>query len=111
MSENEVAFSLVLNVEGALNQLNKVHTVLSKSLNLFSRMTGDENIQRGIANLQHLIGVINQARIAAMALRNALFLGAGPLGLALAGISVGITAMNVLEYAQTDNTYDQTWGA
>ncbi len=109
MSE-EVAFSLILNVEDALTKLNKVNTVISQSLGLMRRLTGDENIQRGIANTQRLISILNQARIAAIALRSALFLGTGPLGAALAAVSLGTTAINVVEYSQQDQLHNATWG-
>lgn len=110
MSEDSVAFSLILNVENVLTQMNKVKTVLYQSLGIMRRLTGDENIQKGIANTQRLISILNQARIAAIALRAALFLGAGPLGLALAGVSVGTTALNVVDYVNQDTVHDNTWG-
>jgi len=112
VSDNEeVAFSLILNVTDALTQLNKVKTVIYQSLGLVRRLTGDENIQKGIANTQRLVAILNQARIAAIALRSALFLGTGPLGAALAGVSVGVTAMNVIDYTMQDQAHDVTWGA
>ena len=113
MSEDQVQFSLILNVEDALTQLNKVKTVLYQSLGIMRRLTGDENIQKGIANTQRLISILNQARIAAIALRSALFLGGGPLGLALAGVSIGTLSMNILDYTNQgqDTIYDSTWGA
>jgi hypothetical protein len=109
MSE-EVAFSLVLNVEDALTKLNKVNAVMSQTLGLIRRATGDENIQKAASNTQRLISIMNEARITAIALRGALFLGTGPLGAALAGVSLGATAMNVLEYSGQDTVHDATWG-
>lgn len=109
MSE-EVAFSLILNVEDALTNLNKVNAVISQTAGLLRRVTGDENIQKAAANTQRLISIMNEARITAIALRSALFLGAGPLGAALAGIGVAKTAMDVVEYSARDQVHDATWG-
>lgn len=111
----EVQFSLILNVEGALDNANKLNTILVKSGNIVRKMTGkDENIQTAIRNAQQLIGKLNRARVIAVSIQNAMMLGlgtpAGVIAAALAGISTAEYAIDIATEYGNDQIHDATWG-
>ena len=92
-----------------LENFRKLEAVARRYLILANRMGFKGNVMEAIRETSQLIVTLQQARIAAHALHAALFLGGGPLGLIMAGASVGLVATSVMGYAQ-DQTHDATWG-
>lgn len=86
--DETVSFSLEINVGKAEDELRRLQTVLSRSLSLASRLTGDEGLQRGIATIQSTIAWLNRLRLAYRAVQLARLAAGDPLAWALAGISV-----------------------
>lgn len=90
MSEDTiVSFSLEVNVEKAYEEVRRLQTVLSRTLGLAARLTGDENLERGIRTMQRAIAIANQLRLALAALQAARMAAGDPLAWAMFGVSVG----------------------
>jgi hypothetical protein len=95
MSEQEaVVFNLELQVsELSMSELRKLEMVTYRAISLMRRMGLPENIDKGVAKLQHFLMTIRMAHTALIALNAATM--TNPLGLALAGIAfvgAGVTA-------------------
>jgi len=97
VDDTTVSFSLEINLEPALTNIRKLQTVLYRTLGLLRRMSGNEDLDRAIAKAQRIIAVINMMRLAYAAFMAA----SGPLGWALAGISIAEAG-----FAFTDLTYE-----
>ena len=80
--DETVSFSLEVNVDKAVSDLHKYETVLYRVLGLWLRMGLPPEIEAQVRYLQRLIAILNQARLAALALQAA----SGPVGWALAGV-------------------------
>ena len=87
--DQTVSFSLEVNVEHAETELRRLQTVLYRSLGLLGRMGLPENINELISYVQRVIAVVNQLRLAVLALQAA----SGPIGWALAGIGLATSWM------------------
>lgn len=90
-----VSFSLEVNVEKAYEEVRRLQTVLYRSLGLAARLTGDENLIRGIRTMQRAIAIANQLRLALLALQAARMAAGDPLAWAMFGISVTTFALGV----------------
>jgi hypothetical protein len=115
VSEDEIQFSLILNVQEAVDNANKLKTILFRGANVLEKIFGkDVNIQKAINNAQRLLGVLNRVRIVAISIQTALTIGLGGVGgkiaAIFAGVAAGETAVNIAEYTGEDNIYDSTWG-
>lgn len=88
VEDHTVSFSLELNVAEAERNLRRLQTVLFRSLSLASRLTGDENLRRGIQTVQEMIVMANRLRLALLALQAARMAAGDPLAWAMAGLAV-----------------------
>ena len=100
VSDEAVSFSLEVNVEEAFIEMRKLNTVIYRTLGLLSKMGGSD-FKQSIAQVQRLIALLNQARLAVTALHAAMYLGAGPLGWALAGVAIGGVVIGGVEYTES----------
>lgn len=81
MSEDHiVSFSLEVNVEQAYEDLRRVQTILYRTISILRRMGLPEDVNQAIATIQRLIALVNQARLAIIALQTA----SGPIGWGMA---------------------------
>ena len=88
--DEDVSFSLEVNVQPALTELRKVETVLYRSLALAEKM--------GLANtaeIRQRLALLNQIRLAYLAVQAARLASGDPIAWALAAVSVGEVAVNV----------------
>jgi len=90
-----VSFSLEVNVEKAYTEVRRLQTALYRSLDLAARLTGDENLERGIRTMQRAIAIANQLRLALIALQAARMAAGDPLAWIQAGVAVGTLAMDI----------------
>jgi len=98
MSHDEtVSFSLEVNIGKAEDDIRRLQTVLSRTLGLASRLTGDENLQRGIAAIQRYIAWLNQLRLAYRAVQLARMSAGDPLAWALAGVAMAEAGVSTYE--------------
>lgn len=106
MSEDHVvSFSLEVNVEEALTNIRRAQTLIYRTLGLMRRLGMPEDLNAAMITMQKLITVMNQLRLAAIALQAA----SGPIGWALAAVSIGTTAVTMMDFG--NSVYDQTRGA
>jgi len=89
-SDETVSFSLEVNVEKAYTELRKVQTVLYRSLALADRL-GISNT----ADIRRMIALLNQLRLAYLAVQAARMAAGDPIAWALAAVSVGEVAVEV----------------
>lgn len=95
--DEQVSFSLEVNVKDAYTQVRELQTIFYRTLGLASRLTGDENLKQGIATMQRAIAIANQLRLAMKALQLARMASGDPLAWAMAGISVAEVAVSMYE--------------
>ena len=100
MADYPVSFSLEINVEPTYENVRRLQTVLSRSLGLAARLTGDENLKRGIQTMQKAIVTANQLRLALAALQAARMAAGDPLAWAMAAVGVVSTIVTVSELAE-----------
>ena len=100
-SDETVSFSLEINVQEGILALRQFTAVMSRSLSLLNRFAGTEDAKEAIAQTQKLIMIMNQARLAILALRAAMFLGAGPMGWALAGVATASLMINAVDVTES----------
>jgi len=102
MSEEDVNFTFTLTVDDAVSQLRRVQTIAFQTLGLFRRMGLPENVEAAVAQVQRLISIINQLRLAIVALQVAR-MAAGDvtawIGAGVAVTSVGYTVYDTAENA------------
>lgn len=95
MSEDHlVSFSLELNVEEAEKDLRRVQTIVSRTLSLLDRA--------GLTNtvaIQQKIALLNQLRLAYLAVQAARLAAGDPLAWGMAAISVGEVAVGMFDLA------------
>lgn len=78
--EHAVSFSLQVNVEDTLAEIRRLQTVLYRSLSLLQRLGLPEDVEKGIIFVRRMIAVLNELRLAILAVQAA----SGPIGWALA---------------------------
>lgn len=88
IEDHTVSFSLEVNVEPAYENIRKLQTVLSRTLSLVERATGNKNLKEAISQMQKAIMVANQLRLAMAALQAARMMAGDPLAIAMAGVAV-----------------------
>jgi len=101
VNDEGVSFSLEVNVDKAYTNARKLQTILYRALGLFRRLGLPENIDQGIMRMQRFIALLNQARLATIALSAA----SGPYGWAIAGIGLAATVVST-----NDLIYDLSRG-
>ena len=99
--DHTVSFSLEINVEKAYTNMRKLQTILYRALGLFRRLGLPENIDHAIVRMQRFIALLNQARLATIALSAA----SGQYGWAIAGIGLAATVVST-----NDLMYDLSRG-
>ena len=62
IDDQTVSISLELNIPQAYAEVRRLQTVLYRSLSLAARLTGDENLKRGIQTMQRAIMIANRLR-------------------------------------------------
>lgn len=95
VEDHTVSFSLEVNVEKAYQEVRRLQTVFYRTLGLAARLTGDENLLRGIRTMQRAITIANQLRLAYAALQVARMAAGDPLAWAMAGVSVATVVMDI----------------
>jgi hypothetical protein len=97
MSETtEIQYNLTLNTEMTYNELRKLEIILMRCLSYASRLTGDENLKRGIQVLQQAITTLRTLQLTMRAVQMA----SGPIGWAYAATSlvgVGFSGYSMYE--------------
>jgi len=99
MSEETVTFNLELNVEEAFSNARRIELILFRALGLWNRimrllgLPPDSPLAQGVARIQQFVMLIRTLHTAAMLLQAA----SGPIGWAMAGISVGATVMTAAD--------------
>lgn len=83
------------NLQKVATQALYVQQVINRSITLMRRMGLPEDVGNAIYKLQRLISIINQVRLASIALY------AGPGGVILAGLSLLMVAMDVGDLAMS----------
>ena len=76
-------------LQNTINQTLLLNQALNKSIALFRRMGLPEGVDSAIYKMQRLIQIINQVRLASIALY------AGPGGVIIAGLSLLMVALDV----------------
>jgi len=95
--EETVVFNLEVQVsEMSTSELRKLELIAFRTIGLLRRMGLPENIDAGVARLQHFIMIIRLTHTAMIALNSATM--ANPLGLALAGLSLGTMAFSLSDF-------------
>lgn len=97
VEDQTVSFSLEVNVEAAATDIRRLQTVLYRTLSLASRLTGDEDLRRGMQTMQRAIMIANQLRLAYAALQAARLAAGDPLAWALAGVAVAEFGVSTYE--------------
>lgn len=97
VEDHIVSFSLETNIEQAYEDVRELQTVFYRTLSLASRLTGDEDLNRGIRTMQEAIRIANQLRLAYRALQLARLAAGDPLAWGLAAVSVAEVAVSVYE--------------
>ncbi len=100
MSEETVTWNLDINVTQAQSELRKVEFLLFRTLGILNRLGLPEDIQKGIAELQRLIMIVRLTHTALIALQTA----SGPIGWAMAGLSVATLTISAAEEFRYDET-------
>ncbi len=98
--DETVSFSLELNVEQGMENSRKLLMVASRALSVMER-TGllPEEAQKTIAQLRRAVALLNQIRLMMLAIRSA----EGPIGWAIAGVSVAEVAVSSADYFEYDS--------
>ena len=91
--DETVSFSLEVNIEKAYEDVRRLQTILSRSLGLIRRMSGNENLDDAIRKIQSMIAYLNTLRLAAAAAQAA----TGPIGLAMFGITMATTVASTYD--------------
>ena len=97
MSAEEVSFTITVDTVDTLRNIELLRTFLTRTLALMRRLGLPEDIERGATVIQRFIMLLNQARLAALALQAA----SGPVGWGIAAVGVAgtaLTAGDTLEY-------------
>lgn len=98
--DETVSFSLEVNVEEAMTNLRRALTLLYRTLGLMRRLGLSENMEFAVTTMQRTIAVMNQLRLAALALQAA----SGPIGWALAAVGIAGTVVSGVDLG--NNIYD-----
>lgn len=98
MSDQEtIVFNLEVQVsEMTSSELRKLELIASRAINLMRRMGLPEDIDAGVAKLQHFIMMIRLAHTAMIALNSATAMN--PLGLFMGALSLGTLAFTATDY-------------
>ena len=94
MSEETVTFNLEINVEQTFSQVRRLELLLYRTIGLIRRLGLPENIEEAISKIQRLVMVIRLAHSAIIAFQVA----SGPIGWALAAVSIGTAAVTAGEF-------------
>jgi len=94
VNDEQVSFSMEINVDQACEDIRRVQTVIYRTLGLMRRMGLPENIDIAINKIQKMIAVLNMVRLAMIAL----YAASGPIGWALALIGVVGTAVTAGDF-------------
>lgn len=97
-SDETVSFSLEINVQQAYTEIRRLQTLLYRTLGLVRRFGLPENAEAMITQIQRLITLLNSLRLSLIAVQMA----AGPVGWALAGVSLLATAMTAGDFIEND---------
>ena len=92
--DEDVSFSLEVNIEKAHEDLRKVQMLLYRTLGLMRRFTGSEAIDEGIMRMQQAIAWANRLRLTLLALQAARMAAGDPLAWATFGLSAGEMVMS-----------------
>lgn len=103
ITDQDVSFSLEVNVEPGYTTVRRLQTLIYRTLGLFRRMGLPEKLDEAISKVQRFIMVVNQARLAVIALNAA----SGPIGWGLALIGVGATAYTTFEMIEIERREKQ----
>lgn len=95
VEDHTVSFSLEVNVEKAYENVRRLQTVFYRTLSLARRMGLPENLEAQIRVIQRLINILNQLRLAYIAVRAARMAAGDPIAWAMAGVSVATFAMDL----------------
>jgi hypothetical protein len=82
VTDETVSFSLEINTEEAMVELRKVQTAIFRVLGLLRKHFGDDDFDAIMNNLMKLLTLVNQIRLAVIALE----IASGPVGWLLAGV-------------------------
>jgi len=104
MSEDTtVSFSLEINVKPVEENIRRLQTVLYRTLGIARRLGLPDEVNKQIVAIQRVIALLNQMRLALIAVQAAMLPGAGWIALLLAATAVGTSAVSVgdmLSYEQ-----------
>ena len=87
MSNTEIQYNLSVSTELTYNEFRKLEIVLVRCLNFASRLTGDENLKKGIQVIEKTIMTLRTLQMAIRAVQAA----SGPIGWAYAATTVVAT--------------------
>ncbi len=96
MSEDHtVSFSLELNVKPVEENIRRLQTVLYRTLSIARALGLPDELNQQVIAIQRLIALLNQLRLAIIAVQAAMLPGAGWIAVLLAATAVGTTAVSV----------------
>jgi len=101
IEDHKVSFSLEINTEQADTSMRKLYATVYRTLNLIERMGLPPEVTRFLREIEKMIRILNQLRLAMLAVQAA----AGPIGWAYAAVSVATFAVSA-----SDSFYQDTRG-
>lgn len=84
--DETVSFSLEINIDEAQRNIRRLETILYRTLGLMQRLGLPEDMKVAISRIQRLIAVLNQLRLALIAVQAARLSTGDPLAWAMAGL-------------------------
>jgi len=100
--DEDVSFSLEVNVEKAYENIRRLQTVLYRTLGLLRRMGLSEELDAQIMQIQSLIAVVNSLRLAYIALQAARMAAGDPIAWGMAGVSVASAGFDLMQGVEWD---------
>lgn len=102
--DEDVSFSLEVNVEKALGDLREVQTVLYRTIGLLRQLGLPKEVDAVIRKTQQLIAITNALRLALIGL----YMSSGPVGWVLGAIGLASGLIATATFAES--LYDETRG-
>lgn len=98
MSQSQtIEYTLAIAVDDSYSEIRKLETTLVRCLSLAQRLTGDENLQRGIVTLQKAIMTLRALQMAYRSVQIARMAAGDPLAWINAGSMVATGAMTLYD--------------
>lgn len=93
-SDETVSFSLELNVKPIEENVRRLQTVLYRTLAIARRLGLPDELNKQIVAIQRVIALLNQMRLAILAVQAAMLPGAGWIALLIGATAVGTAAVS-----------------